>query len=588
MEKIKKIKVKRINVVNNENVYDLKIKNNHNFFANNVLVHNCGEIFMHEDSCRLIHVNLSSFIIDEYTDNARVDDEKLYEVFYETTRLGDDLVDLEANAINRIMDKIKNDGDENGNEHKLYKRLLTNTLNGRRCGVGFFGLADAIAKLGLKFDSEESLKVIRNIMRIMFVAELDSEVDMAITRGAFPSYDKDLEMQGNDWYKMVESEFEHQFAKMMKYGRRNVSFGTAAPTGSVALLARCSSGIEPIFMPFYVRRVKCTTKEDRVDFIDKDGEKFTEYITVHPTLKEWAKTKFGNEINNWNQSEWKKAYESSPWHGSTANDIDWKKRVEIQGIIQERVSHSISSTINLPSNVTENEVSTIYMHSWKNGLKGVTVYRDGCRGGVFVSTDKKEDKKKNITKELIENNTAKKRPKTLEAKIIRFSNKGEKWVGIVGILDDEPYELFTGMLEKLNIPNWVESGFIIKNYDEIEVDGEVKKVSRYDLCYNDKDGYKVCIEGISRIFNPEFWNYGKLISGLLRHHMPIPYIVKVISSLKLDDSTINTWKNGVVRALRKFETASEVKGEKCPECGGRLMREGGCIHCIDCGYSKCS
>ena len=228
------------------------------------------------------------------------------------------------------------------------------------------------------------------------------------------------------------------------------------------------------------------------------------------------------------------------------------------------------------------------MKSWENGLKGVTVYRDGCRGGVFVSTEKKEDPKKDVNTILAEKGTAKRRPKTLDAKIIRFSNKGEKWVGIIGILDDKPYELFTGMLDKLNIPNWVENAYIIKNYDEVEIDGEIKKKSRYDLCYNDKDGYRVCVEGVSRIFNPEFWNYGKLISGLLRHNMPIPYIIKVISTLKLDDSTINTWKNGVVRALRKFEDSVEIENEKCPECGGRLIREGGCIHCMDCGYSRCS
>lgn len=591
MEKIKKIRIKRINIIHNEDVYDLKVKDNHNFFANNILVHNCGEIFMHEDSCRLIHVNISSFVDNEYTDEAKVNDEKLYEVFYETTRLGDDLVDLESNAINRILAKIENDGDKNGNEYALYDRLLKNTLNGRRCGVGFFGLADAMAKLGLKFDSDESLKMIGHIMRVMFVAEMDSEIDMAITRGAFPSYDKTTEGVGNRWYDMVKNEFPTLYDKMMKYGRRNVSFSTAAPTGSVAMLAHSSSGIEPIFMPFYTRRVKCTKDSDRVDFIDKDGEKFTEYVTVHYPLKKWAELKFGDKVEKFTTKDWQNTYEKSPWFKSTANDIDWIKRVKIQSICQERITHSISSTVNLPNDVKEEEVGSIYLEAWKQGLKGITVYRDGCRGGVFVSTEKKEKKeeqKKEILASLIENGTAKRRPKTLEAKIIRFSNRGEKWVGIVGILDGEPYELFTGMLDKLNIPNWVENGNIIKNYDDVEVDGELKKKSRYDLCYNDKDGYKVCIEGISRIFNPEFWNYGKLISGLLRHHMPIPYIIKVISTLKLDDSTINTWKNGVVRALRKFEDTVEIEDEKCPECGGRLIREGGCIHCMDCGYSKCS
>ena len=547
----------------------------------------CGEIFMHEDSCRLIHVNLSSLVEDEYTEKARVDDEKLYEVFYETTRLGDDLVDLEADAIRRILKKISDDGEEEGNEYKLYSRLLTNTLNGRRCGVGFFGLSDMIAKLGLKFDSDESLRVIGNVMRIMFVAEMDSEIDMAITRGTFPKYDAKREKQGNDWYEMLRRDFPTQYERMFKYGRRNVSFGTAAPTGSVAMLARCSSGIEPIFMPFYTRRVKCTNSYDRVDFVDKDGEKFTEYVTVHPTLKQWAVMKYGEDVGTWNEKKWNKAYEHSPWYKSAAGDIDWTKRIRIQAICQERITHSISSTINLPNSVTEAEVSDIYVNAWKNGLKGITVYRDGCRSGVIVSTESKKPSQKKEIRDLIENNTAKRRPKTLDAKIVRFNNKGERWVGIVGVLDGEPYELFTGMLEKLNIPNWVENGVIIKNYDEKEIDGDVKKVSRYDLCYNDKDGYRVCVEGISRIFNSEFWNYGKLISGLLRHHMPIPYIVKVITSLKLDDSTINTWKNGVVRALRRFESSVDVENEKCPECGGRLVRDGGCIHCIDCGYSRC-
>ena len=548
----------------------------------------CGEIFMHEDSCRLIHVNLSSFVLNEYTENSRIDEEKLYEVFYETTRLGDDLVDLEANAIRRILKKISTDDGENSNEFKLYSRLLTNTLNGRRCGVGFFGLSDMIAKLGYKFDSDESLKVISNVMRIMFVAEMDSEIDMAITRGSFPKYSKETESKGNKWYEMLKNDFPTQYDKMFKYGRRNVSFGTAAPTGSVAMLAQCSSGIEPIFMPFYTRRVKCTNENDRVDFIDKDGEKFTEYVTVHPTLKSWAKFKYGEDVGTWNEKKWNKAYEASPWYKSIASDINWTKRVEIQSICQKRITHSISSTVNLPNSVTEEEVSKIYIEAWKNGLKGITVYRDGCRSGVIVSTETKKQSSKKDISDLIENYTAKRRPKSLEAKIIRFNNKGEKWVGIVGMLDNEPYELFTGMLEKLNIPNWVDNGFIIKNYEEKEIDGEIKKKSRYDFCFTDKDGYKVCVEGISRIFNPEFWNYGKLISGLLRHHMPIPYIIKVITSLKLDDSNINTWKNGVVRVLRRFETSSEVENEKCPECGGRLVRDGGCIHCIDCGYSRCS
>lgn len=552
----------------------------------------CGEIFMHEDSCRLIHVNFASFINDEYTANASIDERGLYETVYETTLLGDDIVDLEADAINRILKKIEGDGDKGGNEYRLYDRLLQNSLMGRRCGVGLLGLSDAIAKLGMKYDSEGGMEAVRHMMHVFLEAQLDAEVDMAVVRGAFPSYSKETEDKGNDWYTMMAQTYPLQYERMKEYGRRNVSFGTAAPTGSVAMLAHVSSGIEPIFMPYYMRRVKCSTDSDRVDFVDRDGEKFTEYITPHPTLKEWAENTFGESSDQWNNEKWEAAYKKSPWNGSTANDIDWRKRVQIQGIVQGYISHSISSTINLPNNVTEEEVSTIYLEAWKSGLKGITVYRDGCRSGVIVAVDEKpkKEEKPNVDKICVENGTAKRRPKTLEAKIVRFNNKGDKWVGIVGMLDGQPYELFTGMLEKLNIPNWVEDGVIIKNYEERkDENGEIQKKSRYDLCYVDKDGYRVCVEGVSRIFNPEFWNYGKLISGLLRHHMPIAYIVKVISTLKLGDETINTWKNGVVRALRKFEKTNveEVEGEKCPECGGRLVRDGGCIHCIDCGYSKC-
>lgn len=570
-----------------EDVYDLQVEN-HNFFANGILVHNCGEIFMHEDSCRLIHVNLSSVIENPFTDKARIDDEKLYEITYEAMRLADDLVDLEANSIGKILSKIESDGDKGNTEYKLYKRLLENSLAGRRCGLGFLALSDAIAMLGYKYDSDEGTNAVRHIMRVMFKAEMDCQIDMAITRGAFPAFDKNVEKVGNDWYKMLETDFPELAKKNAMYGRRNVSFNTVAPTGTVALMARRSSGIEPVFMPYYTRRVKCMNPTDRVDFVDQNGEKFTEYVVVHPTLKEWAETKYGSDFSDdWTLSQWEDAYKASPWFGSTAQEIDWKKRVELQSAVQQRITHSISSTVNLPNNVTEEEVSTIYMNAWKSGLKGITVYRDGCRSGVMVSAEKKEEEK---PKEVIA--SAKRRPKSLDCKIFRFSNKGEKWVGVVGMMDGEPYEIFTGMLDKLNIPNWVEEGVIVKNYEMIKDSetGEEKRQSRYDLCYEDKDGYRVCLEGLSRTFNSEYWNYAKLISGLLRHHMSIEYVIKVISTLKLDSSTINTWKNGVIRTLRKFQNSKDDEsagGETCPQCGGRLVRDGGCIHCIDCGWSRC-
>lgn len=583
----------------------------------------CGEIFMHEDSCRLIHINLTSFIDNPFTDNASINDEKLYEITYEAMRLGDDLVDLEADAIRKILAKIENDGDVNNSEYKLYQRLLSHTLEGRRCGLGFTGLADMIAMLGLKYDSEASLSVINHVMRLMFIAEMDSQIDMAITRGNFSAQNMEFEHVGNRWYEFLKNDFNSIYHKMLKYGRRNISFNTVAPTGTVSLMAKCSSGIEPIFLPFYTRRRKCMSEGDRVDFVDQVGEKYTEFVVVHPTFRKWTETYFSElskeALNEWKLEDWTAAYKLSPWYESTANDINWEKRVELQGIVQKYITHSISSTVNLPNSVTEDEVSNIYIKSWKNQLKGITCYRDGCRSGVLVSTkkeskpetknllismlkdndltneDKKEilyaltEEKKDDNKVCINNQPISKRPKEIPCKIFRFSNKGEKWVGVVGLVDDRPYEIFTGILEKLNIPNWVEDGFIVRNKERIIVDGEEKLMSRYDICYIDKDGYKTCVEGLSRTFNPEYWNYAKLISGLLRHRMPLPYLIKIISSLNLDASNINTWKNGVIRTLRKFNDSNIEEGhyETCPECGGRLLNEGGCLHCIDCGYSKC-
>lgn len=578
----KKIKVKRLSLRENEDVYDLTINSNHNFFANGILVHNCGEIFMHEDSCRLIHVNLTQFI----TEKGKLDDEKLYKVTYEAMRLGDDLVDLEAEALNKIINKVVKDGDKGNSEYNLYTRLLDHSLEGRRCGLGFTGLADLIANLGLKYDSDEALKTIETVMRIMFVAEMDANIDMAILRGTFPAYNKEVEKQGNEWYDKLRKDMPQLYERMMKYGRRNISFNTVAPTGTVSLLARTSSGIEPIFLPYYTRRVKCTKPTDRVDFTDAVGEKYTEYVTTHPGLFKWAEAKYGHKIKDYNIEQWEEVYQESPWFKSTANDIDWEKRVKLQGIVQRYITHSISSTVNLPNDVSEAAVSTIYMKAWEDNLKGITVYRDGCRNGVMVSTEEKKEEKK-PTEEMY---AAKRRPKTLDCKVIRFVNKGEKWVGVVGVLDGKPYEIFTGLQEKLNIPNWVEDGVIVRNKEKRKdpETGEEKMVSRYDICYEDRDGYRVCVEGLSRVFNPEFWNYGKLISGLLRHHMAIPYIIKVISSLKLDSSSINTWRNGIIRCLRKFEDMKEeITGEVCPECGGTLLREGGCVHCKDCAWSRC-
>lgn len=581
------LQIVNIEAYGEEATYCVTDKLNHSALFNDVMTGQCGEIYMREDSCRLLHINLTSFITNAYGKTSQLDEVSLYEKTYEAMLLGDDLVDLEVEAINKIMNKIIADGDKDNSEYKLYERLLAHSLEGRRCGLGFTGLADMIAMLGLKYDSDEGLKTINQVMKIMFIAQMDAQIDMAILRGSFPAYNQEMEIDGNEWYDFLKENFTEKYDKMLLYGRRNISFNTCAPTGTVSLMAKTSSGIEPIFLPFYTRRRKCMNENDRIDFIDPNGEKYTEFVVVHPNLEQWAIANYDLDFSNCGIDKWNEIYASSPWFKSTANDINWERRVELQGIIQKYISHSISSTVNLPETATKEEVSNIYMQAWSHNLKGITVYRDKCRSGVLVSTDKKEEKKDN--KICISNDLVTIRPKSLPCKIFRFNNKGEKWVGVIGLRDDKPYEIFTGLIDKLNIPNWLEDGFIVRNKENKEIDGETKSISRYDLCYYDKDGFKVCVEGLSRTFNSEYWNYAKLISGLLRHNMPITYVIKVISSLNLDESTINTWKNGVIRTLRKFNNSLEGhdKFEKCPQCGGRLLNENGCAKCLDCDYSKC-
>ena len=554
--------------------------NHHNFSPDGVYdkykgvsTNPCGEIFMSGlESCRLFAINMLSFVDNPFTDKATLNKEKIYSITYEAMRLTDDLVDLENEAVSNIINVVKDDS----YALDVWNGILEKGMNGRRCGLEFTAMSDMVASLNMKFCTEESNNILKNVFKLMMTAVLDCQADMALERGTFK--DINLNIEDNKWYNFIKTEYPEQYNRIKQFGRRNISFTTAGPCGSLSLLAKTSSGIEPLFMPYYTRRRKCMTSKDRVDYTDNLGVNFTEFVVVHPQLKNWAKLNIKDISDNLEElpvNEWKKIYEQSPWYGSCASDIDWEKRVILQGIVQKYfVSHSISSTINLPNNVLEDEVANIYMKAWEYGLKGITVYRDGCRAGVMVSTDNKKenDKKENPL-------AAKRRPKSLPCKVIRFTNKGEKWIGVVGILDGQPYEIFTGLQENLSIPNWVTDGEIVRNKENGH--------SRYDICYLDKEGYKVCIQGLSRISNPEYWNYGKLISGLLRHHMEIQYIIKVISSLKLDDS-INAWKNGIIRTLQKFEDNHvEVKGEVCPECGGVLVREGGCIHCKDCGWTRC-
>ena len=536
----------------------------------------CSEIAMQGgDSCRLIAVNLYNFVDNPFTDKASFNHEKFYKVIYETQRLMDDLVDLELEAVDKILAKIDKDEEPDfikKNEIDTWKLLAENGKSGRRTGLGFTALADAVAALGVKFDTDEALEVVDKIMQTKLKGEFDSSIDMAITREPFKVFDPAIEEQ-SDFVQMMKNEFPDLYKRMMQHGRRNISISTVAPTGSLSMLAQTSSGIEPVFMLSYKRRrkVNASGNKAKVAFVDDTGDAFEEFTVYHPKVKTWM------------DASGKEAIEQSPYAGATASEINWQKRVEMQALVQKYTTHSISSTINLASDVSEEKVSDIYIESWKKGLKGITVYRDGSRSGILVSNDdkgKKEVNKDNIFAETY----APKRPKKLESKIIRFNNEKEKWLAVVGILNDRPYEIFTGKMEDVfNLPTWVEKGYVIKNRDE---EGN----SRYDFQFCDKHGYKVTIEGLSRSFNEEYWNYAKLISGVLRHGMPIPYVVDLTNNLNLLDESINTWKAGVVRALKQFVPDGTPAADKaCGECGdpeGIIFSEG-CLVCKSCGYSKC-
>ena len=548
----------------------------------------CSEIAMQGgDSCRLIALNLYSFVDNPFTDKATFNKKKFYEVAYESQRLMDDLVELELGHIERIMDKIKSDPEPDhikASELATWELLYNTGKIGRRTGLGFTALADCVAALGHSIDSTEALNAVDEIMRTKFAAEFDSSIDMAIQRGAFGNFDPEVE-KTSEFVQMMEKEFPAIYKRMMENGRRNISISTVAPTGTLSMLAQTSSGIEPVFMLGYKRRRKINSAADdaKVTFVDDMGDSWEEFDVFHPKLNEWMKVTGETDVN------------LSPYAGSTAPEIDWIKRVELQALVQKYVTHSISSTINLPEDIEVDKVAEIYIESWKKGLKGITVYRDGSRSGVLVSSDKKKEKteaeKQEADEQALSNfsksfgiTSAPKRPKKLQADVIRFQNDYEKWMAVVGKIDGRPYEIFTGRLEdSFNLPPFVEEGWVIKNKTE---SGE----NRYDFQFIDKEGYRTTIEGLSRSFNKEFWNYAKLISGVLRHGMPINYIVDLVSDLSLYDDNINTWKNGVARALKRYIPDGTVAADKkCPSCGdpNGLIYEEGCLNCKSCGHSKC-
>lgn len=522
----------------------------------------CGEIPMGPfDSCRLIHINLSSYIVDPFTDKAHIDEELLYMHSYEAMRLADDLVDLEIEAVDRIINTVKNDTDDT--EFKLWSKIKETAIQGRRAGLGFTGLADAIAMLGLKYDSDEGISQVEQLMKVMFKGQLDSNSDMAIERGAFPTLNIEEELYGNDWYQFIKEFDGDTFRKMMKYGRRNISWSTVAPTGTVSIMAGTSSGIEPVFMPFYQRKRKCMSESDRVDYVDKVGEKYTLFTVVHPNLKKWAIETLNyseSEVNEWSLGVWKEVWKESPYYGSTAPEIDWRQRVKLQGVVQKYITHSISSTVNLDRETTEEEIADIYIEAWKQGLKGITIYRDGCREGVLTQVEKPKT---------IEGRQAPKRPKELEADAYLIKAKGEQFIILVGMLESKPYEVFA---------------FRPRNPISFKPHkGVITKVSKMHYSFTSDvfhiDNLELANENVEE-------NAATLYSSmLLRHGVDIKYIVK--TAKKVNDN-ISSFSSAMCRVLSKYIPNEEIKGEVCPDCGSTLIRENGCVHCSSCGWSRCS
>lgn len=562
MEEYKKIKIKQINIISNEDVYDITVEKNHNFFANNILVHNCGEIFMSgNESCRLIAINLLSFIDNPFTDKAKLNVNRVYDITYDAMRLGDDLVDLENAAVRRILNVVKDDK----YAVDVWTGILEKGENGRRCGLEFTALSDMCAAMGYKFCTKESNEFIEKVCRLMMSAVLDCQNDMAMERGIFPDYDKDVEGK-NEWYKFIEQEFPERYHNLRENGRRNISFTTAGPTGTISMLTQTSSGIEPVFMPYYVRRRKCVTADDRVDYTDKLGINFTEFVVVHPQLKKWAEQNMKDYIDSFpylTEKEWQVIYEKSPWYGSCAQDIDWARRVEVQGIAQKYlVTHSISSTVNLPNNVTEEEVSNIYMEAWKHGLKGITVYRDGSREGIMIKKEKKreDDKFESYV-------SAPKRPKTLPADFYSTKVKGEVFYVMVGLYKDKPYEIF-----------------VYKSDDNKSISSHVGEITKQKKGVYTFKSDTITIDNISQKLSTEELATALYSSMLMRTGANLKYIIK--TAQKVDDN-IASFTAAMVRILRKYLREEIIEGEACPDCGGKLIRENGCIHCIDCGWSKC-
>jgi len=546
----------------------------------------CGEIpLCPYDSCRLLAINLYSYVKNPFTTKASFDFDLFCEHVIKGQRLMDDLIDLELEKIEKIIEKIENDPEEDeikSVERNLWLNIKMKCLEGRRTGFGITAEGDMLAALGLRYGSDKAIDFSVSVHKALAVAAYTSSVTMAKERGAFPIYDAEREIN-NPFVKRLAEADPKLYKEMSKHGRRNIALLTIAPTGTVSICTQTTSGIEPVFMVSYKRRKKINPNDkdssSRKVVQDSNGDYFEEFNVLHPKFINWLQVSNYNvdEVMQMNDKDLQEIINKSPYYLATSQDIDWVNKVRMQGAIQKWVDHSISVTVNIPKETTKEMVSTIYQTAWESGCKGCTIYRDGSRDGVLISNN---DSKKTSESSFRET-TAPKRPKKLEADIVRFQNDKESWIAVVGIYQGHPYEIFTGKAESFLLPNWVEKGWVIR----VKEDNK----ARYDFQFLDKDGYKVTIEGLSRLFNKEFWNYAKLISGILRHGMPLPNVVDLVSKLNFDIDSITTWKNGVARALKRYITDGTETGEVCPECGGKIIYTGGCKECSNkCGWSKCS
>lgn len=547
----------------------------------------CGEIpLCPYDSCRLLAINLYSYVVNPFSKDAYFDFDLFKKHVGLAQRIMDDIIDLESEKIEKILEKIASDPegeDIKRTERELWEKIQRKTLAGRRTGVGITAEGDMLAALNLRYGTEEATDFAEKVQKTLALAAYDSSIKMAKERGAFEIYDAKRE-EHNPFILRLKKESPALYEDMVKYGRRNIACLTIAPTGTTSLMTQTTSGIEPVFLPVYKRRRKVNPNDAdvHIDYVDETGDAFEEYVVFHHKFVTWMLANDYPVTKKYTAEEIDHLVALSPYYKATSNDVDWVQKVRMQGRIQKWVDHSISVTINLPNDVSEEMIDKLYVEAWRSGCKGCTVYRDGSRSGVLLSTEKKKKKHEDCMEPPVIVST---RPRELEADVVKFQNNREKWIAFVGLMNGRPYEIFTGLAddeEGIMLPKTVEKGSIIKSYD---ADGR----KHYDFQFKNKRGFKMTLEGLDSKFEPEYWNYAKLISGVLRYGMPISQVIKLVQEMELNNESINTWKNGVARALKKYlPNGTELKGQKCPNCGYEtLVYQEGCLICKNCGASRC-